>query len=127
MENVLTTIRKEVKNLTKELEVELFIDYMRGQGIVENTTDRQRTNGTRSFVLPNGRPVLSYSSGYVRTRSNTNRLYQLNRKYNTFFKYTSLSGSKTKTTGYPVVARALIHNELARLVFIVEYFKNNNK
>jgi len=49
--------------------------------IKEVTTARQRSNGTRSFLMPTGQRIACYKSGYVRKVSPTSRWYQLNKKY----------------------------------------------
>ena len=55
----------------------MFVEY----NIKEMTTDRQKKNGTRQFVLPNGDQLASYTSGYVRRCNSSDRIYQLNKVY----------------------------------------------
>ena len=50
-------------------------------GIVEVTTKRQWKNGTRQFKLPTGQMLATYKSGYVRRCDSSDRIWQLNPKY----------------------------------------------
>lgn len=98
----------------------MFVEY----DIREITTPRQKANGTRMFQLPNGVQIASYKSGYVRKVSGS-RVYQLNKKYLQNQRYTTLSNGKLKTVSSVNWARELIHNPMARLLYIVEFAKRN--
>ena len=109
--------RQLVDLYAKRMEIEYDIKEM--------TTERQKKNGTRQFVLPNGDRLASYSSGYVRRCTPTNRVYQLNKKYKRNNRYTILSKDKLKTIKTVCYARELINDPLARLLYIVEFCKRN--
>ena len=95
----------------------------------EVTTQRQAKNGTRIFLCPGGELLGSYSSGYVRRCNSSDRIYQVNPKYQREDRWMWLD----KDTGKTYVrkgtawARTLIYNEMTRLVFIVEYYLKNYK
>jgi len=95
----------------------------------EVTTQRQAKNGTRIFLCPGGELLGSYSSGYVRRCDSSDRIWQLNPKYEREDRWMWLD----KDTGKTYVrkgtawARTLIYNEMTRLVFIVEYYLKNYK
>ena len=99
----------------------MFVEY----NIIEMTTDRQKKNGTRQFVLPNGDQFASYKTGYVRRCNSSDRIYQLNKVYRQHQRYTVLNGGKLKTMKYTAYARELITDPLARLIYIVEFCKRN--
>jgi len=99
----------------------MFIEY----DIKEITTDIQKKNGTRQFVLPNGVELASYASGYVRRCNSSDRIYQLNKVYKREQRYTIISGKELKTVKYIAHVRELIHNPLARLMYIVDFCKRN--
>ena len=99
----------------------MFIEY----NIKEMTTDRQKKNGTRQFVLPNGDQLASYTSGYVRRCNSSDRIYQLNKVYKQHQRYTVINGGELKTMKYTAYARQLINDPLARLMYIVDFCKRN--
>jgi len=95
----------------------------------EVTTQRQAKNGTRIFLCPGGELIGSYSSGYVRRCDSSDRIWQLNPKYQREDRWMWLDSDTGKTyirkgTSW---ARALIYSEMTRLVFIVEYYLKNYK
>ena len=98
----------------------MFVEY----DIKEVTTPRQKANGTKMFQLPNGVQIASYKSGYVRKVSGS-KVYQLNKKYLQNQRYTILTDGKLKTVSSINWARELIHNPMARLLYIVEFAKRN--
>ena len=89
------------------------------------TTDRQKKNGTRQFVLPNGDQLASYTSGYVRRCNSSDRIYQLNKQYKREERWTVMSDGKLKTIKATCYARELINDPLARLMYIVDFCKRN--
>ena len=100
----------------------MYVEY----NIKEMTTDRQKKNGTRQFVLPNGDEIASYTSGYVRRCNSSDRIYQLNKVYKREERWTVMSGKgELRTIKSICHARELIHDPLARLVYIIEFCKRN--
>jgi hypothetical protein len=103
----------------------MLVEY----GLKEVTTQRQAKNGTRIFLCPGGELLGSYSSGYVRRCNSSDRIYQLNPKYQREDRWMWLD----RDTGETYVrkgtawARTLIYEEMTRLVFIVEYYLRNYK
>lgn len=108
--------------------VDLFVKRMDIEyNIKEITTDRQKKNGTRQFVLPNGDEIASYTSGYVRRCNSSDRLYQLNKVYKREERWTVMSGKgELRTIKSICHARELIHDPLARLIYIIEFCKRNH-
>ena len=108
--------------------VDLFVKRMDIEyNIKEMTTDRQKKNGTRQFVLPNGDEIASYTSGYVRRCNSSDRLYQLNKVYKREERWTVMSGKgELRTIKSICHARELIHDPLARLIYIIEFCKRNH-
>ena len=99
----------------------MFIEY----NIKEMTTDRQKKNGTRQFVLPNGDQLASYKTGYVRRCNSSDRIYQLNKVYKREERWTVMSNGKLETMKAICYARELINDPLARLMYIVDFCKRN--
>jgi hypothetical protein len=94
--------------------------------IKEMTTDRQKKNGTRQFVLPNGDYLASYKTGYVRRCNSSDRIYQLNKVYKREERWTVMSSKgELETMKAICYARELIHDPLARLIYIIEFCKRN--
>ena len=108
--------------------VDLFVKRMDIEyNIKEITTDRQKKNGTRQFVLPNGDQLASYKTGYVRRCNSSDRLYQLNKVYKREERWTVMSGKgELRTIKSICHARELIHDPLARLIYIIEFCKRNH-
>ena len=107
--------------------VDLFVKRMEVEyDIKEMTTDRQKKNGTRQFVLPNGDQLASYKTGYVRRCNSSDRIYQLNKVYKREERWTVMSGKgELRTIKSMCHARELIHDPLARLIYIIEFCKRN--
>ena len=107
--------------------VDLFAKRMEIEyNIKEMTTDRQKKNGTRQFVLPNGDQLASYKTGYVRRCNSSDRIYQLNKVYKREERWTVMSSKgELKTMKAICYARELIHDPLARLIYIIEFCKRN--
>mgnify|MGYP003639247772 FL=1 len=106
--------------------VNLFAKRMNVEyNIMEITTDRQRKNGTRQFVLPNGDQLASYKTGYVRRCNSSDRIYQLNKVYKREERWTVMEDGKLKTVKAICYARELINDPLARLIYIIEFCKRN--
>lgn len=99
----------------------MFVEY----DIKEVTTPRQKANGTKMFQLPNGTQIASYKSGYVRKVSR-GRVYQLNKKYLQNQRFTTLTDKGLQTFRTTCWARELIHDPMARLLYIVEFAKRNH-
>lgn len=95
--------------------------------IKEITTDRQKKNGTRKFLLPNGDQLASYKTGYVRRCNSSDRIYQLNKVYKREERWTVMCGGKLETQKAICYARELINDPLARLLYIIEFCKRNYK
>ena len=94
-------------------------------GIVEVTTKRQWKNGTRQFKLPTGQMLATYKSGYVRRCDSSDRIWQLNPKYQREVRWVMLNGTELTTQRFTTWSRALIWSGLARLNFLHEYAKKN--
>ena len=92
-------------------------------GIVETTTIRQWKNGTRQFKLPTGQLLATYKSGYVRRWDSSDRIWQLNHKYKRKVRWTMLDGSKLITHKSVMIAREKIFSGLARLNYMLEFYK----
>ena len=99
----------------------MFVEY----NIKEMTTDRQKKNGTRQFVLPNGDQLASYKTGYVRRCNSSDRIYQLNKVYKREERWTVMSNGKLETMKAICYARELINDPLARLMYIIDFCKRN--
>ena len=99
----------------------MFVEY----NILEITTKRQKKNGTRQFVLPNGDQLASYTTGYVRRCNSSDRIYQLNKVYKREQRYTIINNGELKTIKYTAYARQLINDPLARLMYIVDFCKRS--
>ena len=106
--------------------------------IKEVTTQRQAINGTREFEFPcPSRPgwkkserlrLATFKSGYVRKQNGCHSAYQINPQYTQAQKWVSLNGDGEieihKSEGK---ARALIHNPLTRMVYMLNYYIKNWK
>ena len=119
------TWQQERQMLTDAFARRMLVEH----NLKEVTTQRQAKNGTRIFLCPGGELIGSYSSGYVRRCNSSDRIWQLNPKYQREDRWMWLD----KDTGKTYVrkgtawARTLIYNEMTRLVFIVEYYLKNYK
>ena len=124
MENLDNTVLTHLKRRDMLVDMyaqRMFVEY----DIKEVTTPKQKVNGTRMFQLPNGVQIASYKTGYVRKVSR-NRVYQLNKKYLQNQRFTTLTDSGLQTFRTTCWARELIHNPMARLLYIVEFAKRNH-
>jgi hypothetical protein len=107
----------------------LLFDY----NIKEVTTQIQAKNGTREFEFPvqtkYSKKLLRlavFKSGYVRKQNDTYSPYQLNKTYKREERYTVMDGKGKLFTHKGIyVARELIRNQMARLVYMLEYYKRN--
>ena len=117
------TWRQEQQMLCDSFARRMLVEH----GLKEVTTQRQAKNGTRIFLCPNGQLLGSYASGYVRRCDSSDRIWQLNPKYKREKRWVFLEGSSTKVSKYTTWSRAKIYSEMARLVFIVEYYLKNYK
>ena len=115
----------------------LLIEY----GIQEVTTQRQAKNGTREFEFPvpafhyrqGGKLIASdrrlrlacFKTGYVRNQNSCSSNYQLNKQYKQNVRWTILDGEKLVTREYTMTARAKIYSGLARLNYMLEFYKRN--
>ncbi len=112
----------------------LLIEY----NIKEITTQRQAKNGTREFEFPcPSRPgwkkserlrLATFKSGYVRKQNGCHSAYQINPQYTQKQQWVSLNSDGLieihKGEGK---ARALIHNPLTRMVYMLNYYLKNWK
>lgn len=100
---------------------------MKYLGINEITTPRQRTNGTREFVLPfyvRGElvTIASYKKGYVRIDRNCHSRYQINPTYKVPYKLVGVDGVLRK---WKNKKRMMIYSEESRINFIFNYALKN--
>jgi len=112
----------------------LLIEY----NIKEITTQRQAKNGTREFEFPcPSRPgwkkserlrLATFKSGYVRKQNGCHSAYQINPQYTQKQQWVSLNSDGLieihKGEGK---ARALIHNQLTRMEYMLNYYLKNWK
>jgi len=108
-----------------ELENAYALAMLHEDGIVETTTKRQWKNGTRQFKLPTGQLLATYKSGYVRRCDSSDRIWQLNPKYQREIRWVFLNGTELVTQRFTTWSRAKIFSGLARLNFLHEYAKKN--
>ena len=110
-------------------------------GIIEVTTKRQWKNGTREFEFPvharkytqGGRTYCSkdklrlavFKTGYVRNQNGCSSPYQLNKQYKQNIRWTMLDGIELKTFKSVIIAREKIYSGLARLNYMLEFYKRN--
>ena len=119
------TWQQEQQMLTDAFARRMLVEH----NLKEVTTQRQAKNGTRIFLCPGGELLGSYSSGYVRRCDSSDRIWQLNPKYQREDRWVWMyeDTSKTYVRRGTAWARALIYSEMTRLVFIVEYYLRNYK
>jgi len=119
------TWQQERQMLTDAFARRMLVEH----NLKEVTTQRQAKNGTRIFLCPGGELLGSYSSGYVRRCNSSDRIYQVNPKYQREDRWMWLDRDtgKTYVRKGTAWARTLIYNEMCRLVFIVEYYLKNYK
>ena len=119
------TWRQEQQMLCDAFARRMLVEH----GLKEVTTQRQAKNGTRIFLCPGGQLLGSYSSGYVRRCDSSDRIWQLNPKYQREDRWVWVyeDTGKTYVRRGMAWARALIYSEMTRLIFIVEYYLRNYK
>ena len=115
----------------------LLIEY----NIREVTTQRQAKNSTREFEFPvsarkywaEGRWFYSrdklrlacFKTGYVRNQNSCSSAYQLNPQYKRTKKWVFLTDEGLKTKTYITISRAKIYSGIARLNYMLEFYKRN--
>ena len=119
------TWQQERQMLTDAFARRMLVEH----NLKEVTTQRQAKNGTRIFLCPGGELIGSYSKGYVRRCDSSDRIWQLNPKYQREDRWVWIDENTGKTfvRKSKAWARALIYSEMTRLVFIVEYYLKNYK
>ena len=120
--------RQERQALEDAYARRLLIEY----NIREVTTQRQAKNGTREFEFPvktkwKKEPLrlACFKSGYVRKQNDTSSPYQLNKTYKQNVRWTLLTENGLETKEYISIARAKIWSGLARMNYMLEYYKRN--
>ena len=129
--------RQEQQALEDAYARRLLIEY----GIQEVTTQRQAKNGTREFEFPvsarkywaKGRWFYSrdklrlacFKTGYVRNQNSCSSNYQLNKQYKQNVRWTMLDGDKLYTHKTVMIARERIYSGMARLNYMLEFYKRN--
>ena len=129
--------RQERQALEDAYARRLLIEY----GIQEVTTQRQAKNGTREFEFPvpawhykqNGKLIASdrrlrlacFKTGYVRNQNSCSSNYQLNKQYKQNVRWTMLDGDKLYTHKTVMIARERIYSGMARLNYMLEFYKRN--
>ena len=120
--------RQEQKAFEDAYARRLLIEY----NIREVTTQRQAKNGTREFEFPvktkwKKEPLrlACFKSGYVRKQNDTHSPYQLNKTYKQNVRWTLLTENGLETKEYISIARAKIWSGLARMNYMLEYYKRN--
>jgi len=134
------TWREEAQMLEDSYARRLLIEH----NIKEVTTQRQAKNGTREFEFPcpaspyyqsnkkgyaQRLRLAVFESGYVRRQNGTrDRAYQINPVYKQNTR-TVIMNSNGETVVRKDVsnARALIHNPLTRMVYMLNYYLKNYK
>lgn len=134
------TWREEAQMLEDSYARRLLIEH----NIKEVTTQRQAKNGTREFEFPcpaspyyqsnkkgyaKRLRLAVFESGYVRRQNGTtNRAYQINPVYKQQIRHviTNISG-EIEVREFTSTARALIHNPLTRMVYMLNYYLKNWK
>ena len=115
----------------------LLIEY----GIREVTTQRQAKNGTREFEFPvhareytiknkkfyskDRLRLAVFKTGYVRNQNSCSSNYQLNKQYKQNVRWTMLDEDKLVTHKYVMIAREKIYSGMARLNYMLEFYKRN--
>ena len=120
--------RQEQKAFEDAYARRLLIEY----NIREVTTQRQAKNGTREFEFPVKTKwkkellrLACFKSGYVRKQNDTHSPYQLNKTYKQNVRWTLLTENGLETKEYISIARAKIWSGLARMNYMLEYYKRN--
>ena len=120
--------RQEKQALEDAYARRLLVEY----NIREVTTQRQAKNGTREFEFPVKTKwkkellrLACFKSGYVRKQNDTHSPYQLNKTYKQNVRWTLLTENGLETKEYISIARAKIWSGLARMNYMLEYYKRN--
>ena len=127
--------RQEQEALESAYARRLLIEY----GIREITTQRQAKNGTREFEFPvsarkphnlcnlrqNRLRLAVFKTGYVRNQNSCASPYQLNPQYKRVKKWVFLTDEGLKTKTYITISRAKIYSGMARLNYMLEFYKRN--
>ena len=120
--------RQERQALEDAYARRLLVEY----NIREVTTQRQAKNDTREFEFPvktkwKKEPLrlACFKSGYVRKQNDTSSPYQLNKTYKQNIRWTLLTENGLETKEYICIARAKIWSSLARMNYMLEYYKRN--
>jgi len=129
--------RQERQALEDAYARRLLVEY----NIQEVTTQRQAKNGTREFEFPvpawhykqNGKLIASdrrlrlacFKTGYVRNQNSCSSNYQLNKQYKQNVRWTMLDGNKLYTHKTVMIAREKIYSGIARLNYMLEFYKRN--
>ena len=114
---------------------EKVFEQMKLLGIQDVSTKRQEKNGTTVWRLPiknnyyrskpNYIEVASFSTGYVRNQNSCSSNYQINKQYKQNVRWTMLDGSKLITHKSVMIAREKIYSGMARLNYMLEFYKRN--
>jgi len=131
------TWKQEQQMLCDSFARSLLIEH----NIKEVTTQRQAKNGTREFEFPvSARKYWSqgklhesktrlrlaiFKTGYVRNQNSCSSNYQLNKQYKQNIRYTLLDGNKLITIKGMMIARERIYSGMARLNYMLEFYKRN--
>jgi hypothetical protein len=139
----ITRYRKEKQLLEDAYARGLLLKY----DIREKTTRRQALNGTREFEFPvscfskqlikrNNEHSLPktklrmaiFKSGYVRKQNGAYCAYPVNRRYRQNVQHTLLTNkSELKTRKYSIMAYEIIHEEIAMMNYMLDYYLKNYK
>ena len=97
--------------------------------IKETTTPRQRSNGTRAFLMPTGQELACYKSGYVRKYNGYDRWYQLNKKYQKETRTTvsDFYTGQLHTRTLLHWEREMIYSQLTRMRYMLAFYLRNYK
>lgn len=135
------TWQEEAQMLEDSYARRLLIEY----NIKEVTTQRQAKNGTREFEFPcpaspyfqsnkkghSKRLRLAvFESGYVRRQNGCYSAYQINPQYKQQTRRvvaSGIDGMEPVVIKFTSNARALIHNPLTRMVYMLNYYLKNWK
>ena len=120
----------------------LLVEY----NIKEVTTQRQAKNGTREFEfpvscfskqmikwnsadrLPKDRlRIACFKSGYVRKQNGAWTPYQINKVYKQNKQWMYIKDEKLYTSKWISQARELIGSQMARMVYMLEFYLKNYK
>ena len=135
--------RQERLALENAYAFRLLLDY----NIKEVTTQRQAKNGTREFEFPVScfsKQLIKYNkgkcklpkdrlrmaifkSGYVRKQNGGWSPYQINKVYKQNMQWMYIKDGKLYTSKWISQARELIGSQMARMVYMLEFYLKNYK